>query len=39
MHSFLRLPAAALTVMLSAPQVAYLSGTVIDMDAGGQFRR
>ena len=30
---------AALTVMLSAPQVAYLSGTVIDMDGGGQYRR
>jgi len=30
---------AALTVMLAAPQVAYLSGTVIDMDGGGQFRR
>ncbi|MFN3745625.1 MAG: short-chain dehydrogenase/reductase [Hyphomicrobiaceae bacterium] len=30
---------AALTVMLAAPQVTYLSGTVIDMDGGGQFRR
>lgn len=30
---------AALTVMLAAPQVAYLSGTVINMDGGGQFRR
>jgi NAD(P)-dependent dehydrogenase (short-subunit alcohol dehydrogenase family) len=30
---------AALTVMLCAPQVAYLSGTMIDMDGGGQFRR
>jgi NAD(P)-dependent dehydrogenase (short-subunit alcohol dehydrogenase family) len=30
---------AALTVMLAAPQVAYLSGTVIDMDGGGQYRR
>lgn len=30
---------AALAVMLSAPQVTYLSGTVIDMDGGGQFRR
>jgi 3-oxoacyl-[acyl-carrier protein] reductase len=30
---------AALTVMLCAPQVAYLSGTVIDMDGGGQFRK
>jgi len=25
--------------MLSAPQVHYLSGIVIDMDGGGQFRR
>ena len=30
---------AALTVMLAAPQVAYLSGTVIDMDGGDQYRR
>lgn len=30
---------AALAVMLAAPQVAYLAGTVIDMDGGGQFRR
>jgi NAD(P)-dependent dehydrogenase (short-subunit alcohol dehydrogenase family) len=29
---------AALTTMLSAPQVQYLSGTVIDMDGGGQWR-
>lgn len=29
---------AALTVMLCAPQVEYLSGTVIDMDGGGQWR-
>jgi NAD(P)-dependent dehydrogenase (short-subunit alcohol dehydrogenase family) len=29
---------AALAVMLSAPQVHYLSGTVIDMDGGGQWR-
>lgn len=28
---------AALAVMLSAPSVAYLSGTVIDMDGGGQY--
>lgn len=27
----------ALAVMLSAPQVHYLSGTVIDMDGGGQW--
>lgn len=30
---------AALAVMLAAPQVTYLAGTVIDMDGGGQFRR
>jgi NAD(P)-dependent dehydrogenase (short-subunit alcohol dehydrogenase family) len=30
---------AALAVMLCAPQVEYLSGTMIDMDGGGQFRR
>jgi NAD(P)-dependent dehydrogenase (short-subunit alcohol dehydrogenase family) len=30
---------AALTVMLCAPQVTYLSGTMIDMDGGGMFRR
>jgi 3-oxoacyl-[acyl-carrier protein] reductase len=29
---------AALAVMLSAPQVHYLSGTVIDLDGGGQWR-
>lgn len=29
---------AALTVMLCAPQVHYLSGTVIDMDGGAQWR-
>jgi 3-oxoacyl-[acyl-carrier protein] reductase len=29
---------AALAVMLCAPQVQYLSGTVIDMDGGGQWR-
>jgi NAD(P)-dependent dehydrogenase (short-subunit alcohol dehydrogenase family) len=29
---------AALAAMLSAPQVQYLSGTVIDMDGGGQWR-
>lgn len=29
---------AALAVMLSSPQVHYLSGTVIDMDGGGQWR-
>ena len=29
----------ALAVMLAAPQVTYLAGTVIDMDGGGQFRR
>lgn len=29
---------AALAAMLSAPQVHYLSGTVIDMDGGGQWR-
>ena len=28
----------ALVAMLSAPQVEYLSGTVIDMDGGGQWR-
>ncbi|MCA0869323.1 SDR family NAD(P)-dependent oxidoreductase [Seohaeicola saemankumensis] len=28
---------AALTVMLSSPHVQYLSGTVIDMDGGGQY--
>ena len=27
----------ALAVMLSAPQVHYLSGTVIDMDGGAQW--
>lgn len=30
---------AALAVMLCAPQVAYLSGAMIDMDGGGQFRK
>lgn len=30
---------AALAVMLCAPQVAYLSGAMIDMDAGGMYRR
>ena len=29
---------ASLAAMLSAPQVHYLSGTVIDMDGGGQWR-
>jgi len=29
---------AALATLLSAPQVHYLSGTVIDMDGGGQWR-
>jgi len=29
---------AALAAMLSAPQVQYLSGIVIDMDGGGQWR-
>lgn len=29
---------AALAVMLTAPQVHYLSGIVIDMDGGGQWR-
>lgn len=29
---------ASLAVMLCAPQVHYLSGTVIDMDGGGQWR-
>ena len=29
---------AALAVMLAAPQVHYLSGIVIDMDGGGQWR-
>jgi NAD(P)-dependent dehydrogenase (short-subunit alcohol dehydrogenase family) len=29
---------AALATMLCAPQVHYLSGTVIDMDGGGQWR-
>ena len=29
---------AALATMLAAPQVQYLSGTVIDMDGGGQWR-
>src|SRR5262245_47525555 len=29
---------AALATMLSAPQVHYLSGVVIDMDGGGQWR-
>jgi 3-oxoacyl-[acyl-carrier protein] reductase len=29
---------AALATMLAAPQVHYLSGTVIDMDGGGQWR-
>jgi 3-oxoacyl-[acyl-carrier protein] reductase len=28
----------ALTAMLCAPQVTYLSGTVIDMDGGGQWK-
>ena len=30
---------AALAVMCCAPQVEYLSGAMIDMDGGGQFRR
>ena len=30
---------AALTVMLCGPQVEYLSGTMIDMDGGGMFRK
>ncbi len=30
---------AALAVMLCSPQVEYLSGTMIDMDGGGLFRR
>jgi len=30
---------AALSVMLASPKVQYLSGTVIDMDGGGQWRR
>jgi 3-oxoacyl-[acyl-carrier protein] reductase len=30
---------AALATMLAAPQVHYLSGTVIDMDGGGQWRQ
>lgn len=30
---------ASLAVMLCAPQVQYLSGTMIDMDGGGMFRR
>ena len=29
---------AALAVMLASPKVQYLSGTVIDMDGGGQWR-
>ncbi|MBP2295745.1 short-chain dehydrogenase/reductase [Azospirillum rugosum] len=29
---------AALVALLSAPRVAYLSGTVVDMDGGGRFR-
>ena len=29
---------AALTVMLASPKVTYLSGTMIDMDGGGQWR-
>jgi 3-oxoacyl-[acyl-carrier protein] reductase len=29
---------AALAAMLAAPQVHYLSGTVIDMDGGGRWR-
>ena len=29
---------AALSVMLASPRVQYLSGTVIDMDGGGQWR-
>ena len=28
---------AALAVMLASPKVHYLSGTVIDMDGGGQW--
>ena len=31
--------AFALATMLAAPQVHYLSGTVIDMDGGGQWRQ
>ena len=30
---------AALAAMLCGPQVAYLSGTMIDQDGGGQFRK
>ncbi len=30
---------AALAVMLCGPQVAYLSGAMIDMDGGGMFRK
>ncbi|MEW9920227.1 short-chain dehydrogenase/reductase [Marimonas sp. MJW-29] len=29
---------ASLTVMLASPRVHYLSGTVVDMDGGGQWR-
>lgn len=29
---------ATLTVMLTSPKVAYLSGTVVDVDGGAQFR-
>lgn len=29
---------ASLTVMLASPRVEYLSGTVVDMDGGGQWR-
>ncbi|HRD78480.1 MAG TPA: SDR family oxidoreductase [Hyphomicrobiaceae bacterium] len=29
---------AALAVMLASPKVTYLSGTMIDMDGGGQYR-
>lgn len=29
---------AAMAVMLASPKVAYLSGTVVDVDGGGQFR-
>lgn len=29
---------AALSVMLASPRVQYLSGTVVDMDGGGQWR-
>ena len=29
---------AALAVMLASPLVQYLSGTVVDLDGGGQWR-